>query len=298
MRRKGNAVDGVLLLDKPGGITSNGALQAARRMLNAAKAGHTGTLDPLATGLLPLCFGEATKFSGLLLSATKTYLARIAFGITTTTGDADGEVLSRTDTCSLERDEVVSVLDALVGTHEQVPPMYSALKHEGRPLYEYARAGQEVDRRPRTVHILAIEVLAADATHAEVRAVVSKGTYIRSLAEEAGRRLGCGAHLCALRRESVAGFHVGTATTLDLLGEFTPEERLERLLPADALLQEMPRIDLDERASQAIRQGRQVGISGAPPGLVRLYAGPGAFIGVGNVDVAGVLAPQRLVHSR
>lgn len=290
-------MDGVLLLDKPGGITSNGALQAARRMLNAAKAGHTGTLDPLATGLLPLCFGEATKFSGLLLNASKTYLARIAFGVTTTTGDADGQVLSRSDISGLEPEKVASVLDGLVGTHEQIPPMYSALKHEGRPLYEYARAGQEVDRTPRTVHILAIEVLAADATHAEIRAVVSKGTYIRALAEEAGRRLGCGAHLRALRRECVAGFHVGNATSLDLLGQSTPEERLARLLPADALLQEMPKIDLDERTSQAICRGQQVGIPGAPEGMVRLYAGPGGFIGVGRVDAAGVLAPQRLVHT-
>ena len=215
MRRKGNAVDGVLLLDKPAGVTSNGALQAARRMLNAAKAGHTGTLDPMATGLLPLCFGEATKFSGVLLAATKTYLARIAFGITTTTGDAEGNVLARSDVQGLDHARIVSVLASLVGTHEQVPPMYSALKHEGRPLYEYARLGQEIDRAPRMVRVVSIDVLTVEAAHAEVRVEVSKGTYIRVLAEEAGQRLGCGAHLSALRREAVAGFHVSEAISLD-----------------------------------------------------------------------------------
>ncbi len=296
MRRKGNAVDGVLLLDKPAGVTSNGALQAARRMLNAAKAGHTGTLDPMATGLLPLCFGEATKFSGALLAATKTYLARIAFGITTTTGDAEGNVLTRSDTQGLDHARIVSVLESLVGTHEQVPPMYSALKHEGRPLYEYARLGQEIDRAPRMVRVVSIDVLTVEAAHAEVRVEVSKGTYIRVLAEEAGKRLGCGAHLCALRREAVAGFHISEAIGLDDLESLTLDARLTRLRPADVLLQGVPRVDLDEGDSRAVRQGRQVTVGGVPQGMVRLYSGADGFIGVGRVDEEGVLAPQRLVH--
>lgn len=296
-RRKGNPVDGVLLLDKPAGITSNAALQSARRMLNAAKGGHTGTLDPMATGLLPLCFGEATKFSGLLLDASKTYLARIAFGSTTTTGDAEGEVLERFDATGLDCAQVVETLNGMVGGLDQVPPMYSALKHQGRPLYEYARAGEEVERASRAVQILSLEVLAVAEARAEIRVRVSKGTYIRSLAEEAGRRIGCGAHLAALRREAVASFGLEAAVTLEQLDGCPAEQRPGLLLPPDALVGAAPRIDLDDPAGRAMRQGRTVSVTGLPAGLVRMYDSAGSFIGVGRATGDGSLMPQRLLQT-
>ena len=191
-RRGAVTVDGVVLLDKPAGLTSNAALQRVRRALNAAKAGHTGTLDPLATGLLPICLGEATKFSALLLDADKTYLADIRFGITTTTGDAEGEVVERGDVSVLSAAGIEAVFRGLAGTMDQVPPMYSALKHQGRALYEYARAGETVERAARSITIHEVAIVAIRPEWVRVRLRVSKGTYIRTVAEEAGRRLGCG----------------------------------------------------------------------------------------------------------
>lgn len=296
MGRKGQAIDGVLLLDKPRDITSNGALQSARRLLGAAKAGHTGTLDPMATGLLPLCFGEATKFSSLLLDASKVYRARITFGIATATGDVQGEVLQRTDIGALGSVQIVRVLEGLIGEQEQVPPMYSALKHAGRPLYEYARAGQQIERASRRIQVYSLEISSVERTDAEIRIEVSKGTYIRSLAEEVGLRLGVGAHLSALRREGVAGFRVEQAVTLDRLAESPPEQRRSWLLPTDALLAGLPRIDLDETRSRKLRQGGAVAVE-APGELVRLYDPSGSFIGVGRAAGEGVVAPQRLLQT-
>lgn len=297
MARKGNPISGVLLLDKPRGITSNAALQGVKRALRAAKAGHTGTLDPMASGLLPLCFGEATKFSGLLLNADKAYRAEITLGVSTASGDAEGAIIGTRSTDGLTAAAIRDVLIGLVGSLEQVPPMYSALKHAGRPMYEYAREGRVIERPSRTVTILALEVLRIDPPTAEIRVEVSKGTYIRSLAEEVGRRLDCGGYLSALRRETVGSFSIGDSVTLEAFEGMTPDSRLGWLLPPDALLEGVPRVDLDERDGVAVRQGRSVRIQGAAAGLVRLYDHCGAFMGVGHAGEDASIAPQRLLQT-
>jgi tRNA pseudouridine55 synthase len=297
--RKGTPLDGVLLLDKPAGVTSNAALQQVKRLLGAARAGHTGTLDPLATGLLPLCFGEATKFAGLHLEADKTYLATVQLGASTSTGDAEGEVVFRGDTTGVGREQILVVLEQLTGVREQVPPMYSALKRDGRPLYAYARAGETVERsgRPVTVHELAAVRIAPGEL--ELRLRVSKGTYVRALAQEIGERLGCGAHLKALRREASGGLRLAEAITLERLSALPPAQRVAVLRPVDILVAPLPRGELDAAAAAALQQGRTVGTALAlAAGLVRLYDAQGAFLGVGEMRGSGRVAPRRLVAAR
>jgi len=218
-KRRGLPLDGILLLDKPAGLSSNHALQHAKRALNAQKAGHTGTLDPFATGLLVCCLGRATKLSGALLGADKTYQARLAFGVETDAGDFTGAVTMRApDTFTgVGQAELQRVLAGFVGEIEQIPPMHSALKRDGKPLYEYARAGVEVERAPRRVTIHALQLLDAAPLHADILVTCSKGTYIRTLAQDIGRALGCGAHLSALRRTQVGPFAIEVAVTLDAL---------------------------------------------------------------------------------
>ena len=211
------SIDGILLLDKPVGITSNAALVQSRRLLGAAKAGHTGTLDPLASGLLPICLGEATKFTALLLDADKTYEAEVALGAATTTGDAEGEVVSRGDVSGSEP-RLEPVLQQFLGDQTQVPPMFSALKHKGRPLYSYARAGELVERAARAITVHELELLAFDGETLRIRVRVSKGTYVRTLAHDIGARLGCGAHLKGLRRTAIGELTIDGATTLEQLG--------------------------------------------------------------------------------
>jgi tRNA pseudouridine55 synthase len=294
LKRDSIRLDGVVLLDKPSGITSNAALQRVRRSYRAAKAGHTGTLDPLATGLLPVCLGEATKFSALLLDADKTYLADIRFGVTTATGDAEGAVVARGAVSGLTPQAITEVLSGIQGALDQVPPMYSALKHQGRALYEYARAGETVERASRAVMIHAVEVVAVGADHARVRLRVSKGTYIRSVAEEAGRRLGCGAHLAALRREATGGLHLGQAVTLEALEAMPEPERMGRLLPVDLLVQALPRVEVTAEDAEALRQGRQVPApAGTPDGVLRLYGSGCGFLGVGTLTSQAWIAPRR-----
>jgi tRNA pseudouridine55 synthase len=297
--RKGTPLDGVLLLDKPGGVTSNAALQQAKRLLGAAKAGHTGTLDPLATGLLPVCFGEATKFAGLHLEADKTYLATIQLGASTTTGDAEGEVVFRGDTGGLGRERVSVVLAQLTGAQEQVPPMYSALKREGRPLYAYARAGETVERsgRPVTIHELTAVRIAPEEL--ELRLRVSKGTYVRAVAQEIGERLGCGAHLKTLRREASGSLSLADSITLERLSALPPAQRVAVLRPVDILVAPLPRGELDAPSAAALQQGRTVGTALAlASGLVRLYDPQGAFLGVGEMQGSGRVAPRRLLAAR
>ena len=250
-------VDGVLLLDKPLGMTSNAALQKARWLFNAAKAGHTGTLDPLASGLLPLCFGEATKFAGGLLDADKTYEARVQLGVTTTTADAEGEVLERREVV-LTEPQLETVLARFVGDIEQLPPMYSALKRDGRPLYEYARAGVEVERTPRQVRIHALELLDWQGTQFSMRVRCSKGTYIRTLAEDIGAALGCGAHLAALRRTQIADLHLVPAVTLAQLEALPPAARDALLAPVDTLVSQWPGIELSAAERSRLMQGQSV----------------------------------------
>lgn len=296
MGRKGEALDGLLLLDKAGGVTSNTALQQVRRLFGAAKAGHTGTLDPMATGLLPVCFGEATKFSGLLLDADKTYLAAVQLGTATTTGDAEGEVTFRGDLSEVDRARIELVVSGMVGAQEQMPPMYSALKHLGRPLYEYARAGETVPRANRAITVHGLEVLSILPDQVELRLRVSKGTYVRVIAQEIGERLGCGAHLKALRREAIGALSVAAAVGIEPLSELAREQRLALLRPVDALVAGLPRVDLDAAASAALCQGQVVGAGLAfASGRVRLYDNAGAFLGVGEIQGPGRVAPRRLL---
>ncbi len=286
-------VDGVLLLDKPTGMSSNAALQKARWLFNAEKAGHTGTLDPLATGLLPLCFGEATKFSSTLLDADKTYLATVRLGIVTDTADAEGKVLETHPVTATEAN-VRAVLPRFTGEIEQVPPMYSALKRDGKALYELARQGIEVERAPRKVMIHAIELLAWQGDHFDLRVDCSKGTYIRTLAADIGAVLGCGAHLSALRRTRVGALNIDQSVTLDAIETLPPDARDSLLQPTDALLAELPVAQLNELEAARVLQGQPVRWSGTPSCQRRLF-GPQGFIGLGECDADGWLKPKRLV---
>lgn len=290
-------VDGMLLLDKPAGITSNAALQAARRLLGARKAGHGGTLDPLATGLLTISFGEATKFSNVLLEAEKTYVAEICLGVTTSTGDAEGAVIGRRPVAvgaTMLRD----VLAHFVGGYEQSPHAFSAVKYRGQPLYRYARAGEEVPRTPRRVEIFGLELDGMDGDRFRVTVTCGKGTYIRSLAEDIGERLGCGAHLARLRRLASGRFRVADAVTLAVLEAEAPEARRARLLPLEAALLSLPQVALPPDQAACLLQGQRTGADpGVPGGLVRLYVDsiPRRFMGLGEVTVTGELLPRRLI---
>jgi tRNA pseudouridine55 synthase len=289
-------VDGVLLLDKPRGMTSNAALQAARRLFSAAKAGHTGTLDPMATGLLPLCFGEATKFSSDLLDADKTYEAEICFGVTTATGDAEGDVLERR-AVKFDRQGLGAALAKFRGRVRQIPPMYSALKRDGQPLYKLARQGVTVEREAREVNIIELVLLDCCAERCRLRVTCSKGTYIRTLAEDIGQALGCGAHLAALRRVAAGNVSIARAVTLDALGALPEDERKRWLLPLDALLQGLREIRLDEAQSLRFSHGNPVAVMCGILGKCRVYAESG-LLGVGHADASGVVHPHRLVASR
>jgi tRNA pseudouridine55 synthase len=289
-------VDGLLLLDKAAGVTSNAALQAARRLYRAAKAGHTGTLDPLATGLLPVLFGEATKFGGELLDADKTYVAGIAFGSTTTTGDAEGEVIER-HPVTATRAEVERVLAGFRGEGVQVPPMYSALKRDGRPLYEYARAGESVVRAARPIRIHELTLDAFEGASLSVTVRCSKGTYIRVLAEDIGRALGCGAHLARLRRLAIGRFSLASAVTIEALEALDAGARDTRLLPLDALIGHLPAITLGEVAARGFAQGQSTDCPGFEPGRARVYGVGGAFLGIGTLGADGRLQPRRLLRT-
>ena len=287
-------VDGVLLLDKPQGMSSNGALQTARRLLAAAKAGHTGTLDPMASGLLPLTFGEATKFSQMLLDADKTYEAVVQLGVDTDSGDAEGEVIA-THPVAVDRIALESVLERFRGEIEQVPPMYSALKRDGKALYEYARAGIELERAARRVVIHALELLDFAGERFTIRVHCSKGTYIRSLAMDIGAALGCGAHLAALRRTAIGAFDLSGALTLEALEAAGEGGRDALLAPVDALVAGFPVLQLDAEAARGLLQGRTLALAGAQPGAkVRAY-GPGGFLGLAQWQDDGRLAARRLI---
>lgn len=288
-------VDGVLLLDKPLNVSSNAALQRAKRALGAAKAGHTGTLDPLATGLLPLAFGESTKFSQSLLEADKTYRATVKLGTTTTTGDAEGEVIA-TIPVNVSASQIDDVVGGFLGEIEQLPPMYSALKHAGKPLYAYARDGVDIERKRRavTIHEIAAAAYYDDLFELVVRC--SKGTYIRTLAEDIGRRLGCGAHLSALRRTEVGAYRVEDAEALEAI-EARGRAARDCLLPVDSMIGSMARLALDDDQTSALQHGRAQDVLNIAEGKYRLYAGD-RFLGLGRVDSTGILAACRLVSTQ
>ncbi len=291
-------VHGVLLLDKPLGLSSNQALQKAKWLLRAEKAGHTGTLDPLASGVLPLCFGAATKFSQAHLDADKTYETTVALGVRTTTGDAEGEVIERQAVrCSWG--QVIEALDAHTGEIEQVPPMHSALKKDGKALYEYARQGQTVEREARQVTVFDLELLSAelqgDAPHLNLRVRCSKGTYIRTLGEDIGAQLGCGGHLTRLRRIATGSFEIGACITLDALQALDEAGRMAALQPVDRLLSEHPALTLDNDEAGRFLSGLRRRGPWPDQDTVRVYGRePHALLGTGHVK-AGELIPTRLL---
>jgi tRNA pseudouridine55 synthase len=289
-------IDGVLLLDKPLGWSSNHAVQAVKRAFRAERAGHTGTLDPLATGLLPVCLGEATKFSAGLLDADKEYLADVRLGVTTATGDAEGEVL-QTRPVSFDARSLAKALDALRGEIDQVPPMYSALKRGGRPLYEYARAGVEVERAPRRVTIHALEVLERDGDVLRLRVACSKGTYVRVLAEDLGRVLGCGAHLAGLKRTRVGPLSLAQGVAPAALDALDEPGRDRLLQPADTLVAGLPEARLPPAEEQRLLNGQPVRGEAGPPGATRIYGHTGIFLGLADRTPDGTLHPRRLMRA-
>lgn len=293
MARTFRPLDGVLLFDKPLELSSNTALQKIRRLFQAEKAGHTGTLDPLATGLLPICFGEATKFSTALLDADKTYRALLRLGQTTSTGDAEGEITAEHPVEAGQTD-VDAVLVKFRGEIQQLPPMHSALKHQGKPLYEYIRKGETIERELRNVTIHELVLNAFGGNEMDITVHCSKGTYIRTLAEDIGAALGCGAHLIGLRRTAIAHFDLRDAYNLPQLEAMTEAERDACVLPLEALMPGMPRLQLDAVQTQRLAQGQRLGLdTGLPDGRVCLH-GPQGFIGVGLLQ-GRRLVPERLL---
>ncbi|KGE02698.1 tRNA pseudouridine(55) synthase TruB [Pseudohaliea rubra] len=305
-RRHGRPLSGILVLDKPPGLSSNRALQRVKGLYRAAKAGHTGSLDPLATGVLPLCFGEATKVSQYLLEADKVYESTFTFGVSTDTGDAEGTETGRSDAGALAAAEVEAALVPFRGEIEQVPSMFSAIKQGGRPLYELARQGVEVERKARRITVHAFELLAfrpGEQAEADVRVHCSKGTYVRSLAEDLGAALGYGAHVSRLRRLQSGPFRIEQALTLEALQALRDagdEAALDRqLLPAELALADMPLVTLSESAGFYLRQGQAVLVPNAPcDGMVRVAAQSGELLGVGEILDDGRVAPRRLMVTR
>jgi len=298
-KQRGRNVQGILLLDKPQGISSNAALQQVKRIFRASKAGHTGSLDPLADGLLPICLGAATKISAYLLDANKRYRVKIKLGVTTTTADAEGEIVETRPTEHITEQDINAVLSDFVGEIQQLPPMYSALKHNGERLYKLARQGIEVEREPRPVTIYEITPLSVDLPEFELDVKCSKGTYIRTLAEDIGEQLGCGAHVSALRRTEVGPFNTDSMVDAAKIKK-TAEQGLdaldELLLPIDTAVADWPEIQLSADAAYYLRQGQPVLVPKAPTdGWVRLYAEQTHFMGVGQIQDDGKVAPKRLI---
>jgi tRNA pseudouridine55 synthase len=290
-------VNGVLLLDKPLGFSSNQALQKVKWLYSAAKAGHTGTLDPLATGLLPICLGEATKFAQYVTDADKTYFATIKLGATTTTGDAEGEVLTKLPV-NVTPAQFSAVCQQFIGEISQMPPMYSALKHEGRALYEYAREGVDIARQSRIIHISNIVVDNFALDIAQITVVCSKGTYIRTLAEDIGNKLGCGAHLIGLRRTETAGYFLPQAVTIEQLEAMPIDARETLLLPVDSAIAHLPVVTLNADAAFYMMQGQAVWQAGkTPEGDLRLYDEQNNFLGLGFLQSDGKIAPKRLIKN-
>lgn len=299
----GRSVTGILLLDKPLGLTSNDALQRVKRIYRAAKAGHTGSLDPLATGLLPVCLGSATKFSAFLLDADKHYRVRVCLGVTTSTADAEGEILERCPVIGVDEARIEQVLAGYRGEIDQLPPMYSAVKHGGERLYKLARQGLEVERQPRRIQIFSLTLTAMDLPEIELEVHCSKGTYVRTLAEDIGRDLGCGGHVVGLRRTGVGPYHEGGSAfvTLDQLRGLAADEgaavRLDALLlPLESALGHWPAVRLSSDAGFYLQQGQAVLVPQAPTqGLVRLFDVSQRFLGVGEILEDGKVQPKRLI---
>jgi len=293
--QRGKVIDGILLLDKPAGITSNGALQQVKRLFNARKAGHTGSLDPVATGLLPLCFGEATKLSQFLIDSDKHYVTRLRLGQRTNTGDSEGKVITQRPV-SFSTRQLELALSQFRGNYEQIPPMYSALKHHGQPLYKLAREGIEIERQPRPVTVSELEIIHLNKDTLELVIHCSRGFYVRTLADDLGELLGCGAHIEQLRRTAVGDLRIEEAVSLDDL-QSCPDaaNRLRYLLPLEAGARIYPAVQLTTNAAFYLCRGQAVRAGGLPnSGYVRLYEGSAGFLGLGEVTDDGMVAPKRL----
>jgi len=300
-RARGRDVNGILVLDKPSGITSNDALQQVKRLYFAKKAGHTGSLDPLASGVLPICMGEATKISAFLLDSDKRYQVRCQLGVRTATADAEGEVLETRPVGVYSRQQLETVLGEFRGSIEQIPPMYSALKHQGQRLYKLARQGIEVEREPRPVDIYDLTVVDQGEDWLEISVHCSKGTYVRTLVEDIGDRLGCGAHVSVLRRTAVGPYGDNKLVGLDMLRGLKEKEMSamdELLLPIESALSQWPDVQLSTDAAYYLQQGQPVLVPHAPTsGWVRLYEGNRSFLGMGEILDDGRVAPRRLMKS-
>ena len=325
-KQRGRAVNGILILDKPAGVTSNFALQKVKRIFGAAKAGHTGSLDPLATGVLPLCFGEATKFSQYLLDSNKRYVVRAKLGVATDTGDFDGKIIEEKPVPELDEADLRKVISDFEGDIEQIPPMFSALKHQGQPLYKLAREGVEVERKPRKVTLFSIVLLSFSDDELELDVSCSKGTYIRTLIEDIGKVLGCGAHVTVLRRTEAGPYCLGQSISFDNIDELLqvnldPDNSIEQsfstalldnkqsslhdyenldslLLPIWSAISDWPEVILPENTAYYLRQGQAVKVPEAPvEGWVRLSQENECFLGVGQILDDGRIAPRRLVSS-
>jgi len=294
-RKSGCDVHGIVLLDKRLGVSSNKALQEIKHLLNANKAGHTGALDPLATGLLPLCFGEATKVSGLMLDDDKRYQVTFRLGIMTDTGDSEGQIIKEMPVPALSETDLKTCLQQFTGVIDQVPPMYSALKHQGKKLYELARAGQTIEREPRRITIYSIELLHFNHESVTLDVSCSKGTYIRTLAEDIGHALGSCATVTALRRTAAGMFQLEHAYTWEALQAMSESELLRCLIPVDMPLSSLPAVSLSTDQAVNICHGRQIEISGHVPGTVRMYSEQ-AFLGLGEILLNDKLAPKKLFN--
>lgn len=298
-KKKGQPIDGVLLLDKPSGMTSNRALQRCKHLLDAQKGGHTGALDPLATGLLPLCFGQATKVSSFLLGSNKTYEVSVTLGEITDTGDADGEVLE-TRPVNVSEQQVGEAMQGFIGAYDQVPPMYSALKVNGQPLYKLARQGITIERKARRVTAFDIRFVGLENPILSFDVDCSSGFYVRSLVEDLGEMLGCGAHVRTLRRTRIEALDVTSALTLDAFEDLQQgDERILALNRADHMVRRFEAVQLDDFQSSELKFGRAVKLSELPrrageDDWLRLYAPQNVFLGLGKINTAGLLAPKRL----
>ncbi len=297
-KRKGEPIDGVLLLDKPAGMTSNKALQKCRYLLNAQKGGHTGALDPLATGLLPLCFGQATKISSFVLGRDKTYQVSAILGQTTDTGDADGKVLE-TQIVEASQEDVVKAMKQFIGEYEQIPPMYSALKVNGQPLYKLARQGIEIEREARRVSAYDIRFVSLDHKILTFEVDCSSGFYVRSLVEDIGKVLGCGAHVKTLRRTKIGDIGLeDTCTIAEFEGIKSNDVRVAKLIAADRLIQEFTKVSLNAEQSADLHHGRLIELDAKLESKndewIRIYGPDAMFLGLGKIDEEGRLAPKRL----
>lgn len=296
-RKSGRYIHGILLLDKHLGISSNHALQQVKRLFNANKLGHTGSLDPMATGLLPLCFGEATKVSAMLLDAHKRYQVLIKLGVTTETGDAEGKIIAEKVVPKLTQQDIKVCLQSFTGAIEQIPPMYSALKYKGRKLYELAREGKTIERKARRINIFELKLLQASANSLTLEVFCSKGTYIRSLAEDIGHKLGCGGTVAALRRTQAGQFKLEDALTFEHLQQMDENELTNCLLDVDKLLKNIPAIKLSDQQAVLIKYGQTIKTE-APKtiqGMVRMYSEQ-IFLGLGEMSLDGKLLPKKIFN--